>query len=167
MRDILHRLDNLVEITLKENRSKKKRRHRLSSSSSSRSASSDSHKKSKKSKRSKQSHKRRRRQTMSSSSSSSSTQSENDYGRYKRLKQTPQVAEVPVPLQPAEPISITPNLQLENVVQTAKDSGSDSEAEVWSFDGAINEVFRLLSQELCPKTPQKQTPVKPLGGLNI
>ena len=100
---------------------------------------------------------------MSSSSSSSSAQSENDYGRYRRLKQTPQVAEVTIPLQPTEPISITPNLQPENVVQTAKDSGSDSEAEVWSFDRAINEVFRLLPQELCPKTPQEQTPVKLLS----
>ena len=36
------------------------------------------------------------------------------------------------------------------VVQIAKDSGSDSEAEVWSFNRAINEVFRLLPQELCP-----------------
>ena len=56
-------------------------------------------------------------------------------------------------LQPAEPIKITPNIQPENVVQPAKDSGSDSESELWSFDRAINEVFRLLPQELCPKTP--------------
>ena len=51
------------------------------------------------------------------------------------------------------------------MLQTAKDSGSDSEAEVWSFDRAINEVFRLLPKELCPKTPQEQTPVKPLSGI--
>ena len=149
------------EQSKRRHRSKKKRRHRSSSSSSSsRLASSDSHKKSKKSKRPKHSHERRRRRSTSSSSSSHSTQSENDYGRYKRVKQAPQVAEIPVPLQPAEPINMTPNLP-ENVLQTAKDSGSDSDAEVWSFDRAINEVCRLLSQELCPKTPQEQTPVKP------
>ena len=50
------------------------------------------------------------------------------------------------------------------MVQTAKDSGSDSEAGVWSFDRAINEVFRLLPQELCTH-PQEQTPVKPLSGI--
>ena len=43
--------------------------------------------------------------------------------------------------------------RLDNVVQTAKDSGSDSEAEVWSFDSAIYEVFSLLPQELCPTPP--------------
>ena len=86
----------------------------------------------------KHSHKKRR--STSSSSSSHSTQSENDYGRYKRVKQAPQVAEIPVQLQPAEPINITPNLP-ENVLQTAKDSGSDSVAEVWSFDRAVNEVL--------------------------
>ena len=146
----------------RKHRSKKKRRHRSSSSSSSsRSATSDSHKKSKKSKRSKQSRRRRRRST-SSSSSSSSRKSESDYGRYKRVKQALQVAEIPIPLQPAEPVTITPNLP-ENVLQTAKDSGSDSEAEIWSFDRAINEVFRLLPKELCPKTPQEQTPIKPLS----
>ena len=47
----------------------------------------------------------------------------------------------------------------------AKDSGSDSEAEVWSFDRAINEVYRLLPQELCSKPPQEQAPVKPLSGI--
>ena len=61
-----------------------------------------------------------------------------------RVKQAPQVAEIPVPLQPAEPINITPNVQ-ENVLQTAK----DSEAELWWFDRAINEVFRLLPQAPC------------------
>ena len=48
------------------------------------------------------------------------------------------------------------------VVQIAKDSGSDSEAEVWSFNRAINEVFRLLPQELCPPPPRER--VKPLSG---
>ena len=57
-------------------------------------------------------------------------------------------------MQPLEHVNITPNLteipinktpQLtENVLQGNKDSGSDSEAEIWSFNRAINEVFRLL-----------------------
>ena len=68
-----------------------------------------------------------------------------------RVKQAPLVAEIPVPLQPAEPINITPNVQ-ENVLQTAK----DSEAELWWFDRAINEVFRLLPQELFPKLPRNR-----------
>ena len=80
---------------------------------------------------------------------------------------------MPTPLQPAEQINITPNLpeipinitpQLtENVLQGTKDSGSDSEAEVWSLDRAINEIFWLLSPELCPKTTQEKTPIKPLS----
>ena len=112
---------------------------------------------------------------MSSSSSLSSTQSENDYGRYKRVKLAPHAAEMPTPLQPEEHINITPNLseipinitpQLpENVLQGTKGPGSDSEAEVWSFDRAINEVFRLLLSELRPKTTQEKTPVKPLSGI--
>ena len=106
--------------------------------------------------------------------SSHSTQAENDFGRYKRAKVAPQVAETSVPMQPAEPVSITPvSISLvniahhvtENVLHTTKDSGSDSEAEIWSFDRAIYEVFRLLPQELCPKTQQEQTPAKPLSGI--
>ena len=70
-------------------------------------------------------------------------------------------------LQPAEPINSTPNLQPENMVQPAKDSGSDSESEVWSFNSTIYEDFRLLPQELYPKTRQEQTPVKPLSGMQL
>ena len=36
---------------------------------------------------------------------------------------------------------------------------------VWSFDRAINEVFRLLPAKLCPKTQQDQAPAKPLSGI--
>ena len=36
----------------------------------------------------------------------------------------------------------------DNVVQQLKDSGSESDLETWSFDRAINEVFRLLPQEM-------------------
>ena len=50
------------------------------------------------------------------------------------------------------------------MLQAAKDSGSDSEAEVWSFDRDINEVFRLLPPELCPKTSQEKTSIKQLSG---
>ena len=137
----------------RRHRSKKKRKCRSSSSSSSGLTSSNSHK-NKKSKRSKYSHKKRRRGSKLSSSSITPTQSENDYGRYKKVKLAPQVAETPTPLQPVEQVNITPNLPeipinithqlLDNVLQGTKDSGSDSEAEVWSFDRAINEVFRLL-----------------------
>ena len=51
------------------------------------------------------------------------------------------------------------------VQQSAKDIGSESEAEVWSFDIAINKVFRLLPQESCPKSPEEHTPAKPLPGI--
>ena len=54
---------------------------------------------------------------------------------------------------------------LELTTQLKVNHGSDSDVEVWSFDRAINEVFRLLPQELCPKTTQEQTPVKPLSGI--
>ena len=47
----------------------------------------------------------------------------------------------------------------------SKDSGSDSEVEAWSFDKAINEVFRLLPQKLCPKPSEEHTPAKPLSGI--
>ena len=69
----------------------------------------------------------------------------NDYGRYKRQRQSPQVVYVQSPVQPVIAIDKTPNIHSDNVVQQmSKDSGSESEAESWSFDKAINEVFRLL-----------------------
>ena len=63
-------------------------------------------------------------------------------------------------MQPAELTDITSiNIPPVNIaqsvaenIQTPKDSGSDSEAEIWSFDRAFNEVFRILPKELCPKT---------------
>ena len=47
----------------------------------------------------------------------------------------------------------------------SKDSGSGSETEAWSFDKAINEVFKLLPQGLCPKPSEEHTPAKPLSGI--
>ena len=104
-----------------------------------------------------------------SSSSSSSTQSENDYGRCKRVKLALQIAERPIPLEPAEPVNITQNLpeipigittQLpENVLQAAKDSSSDSEAGIWSFDRAINKVFGFCLQNYAQKHPRERLPL--------
>ena len=76
-----------------------------------------------------------------------------------------QLAE-PINIAPVNisPVSITHNVT-ENVLQTTKVSGSDSEAELWSLDRVINEVCRLLPKELCPKTQQEQTPAKPLSGI--
>ena len=150
------RLDNLQvsqsrhmsrrDQTKSTHKSRKRRRHRSSSSSSSsRSSSSDSCKCSRKSKRSIHSHKRRRRQGMSSSMLNRSAK---DYGRYKSSKQTMQVAEAPTVLQPAETTYVTPIPQPENTAEhSAKDSDSEPEQEIWSFDTAINEVFtcRLAS----------------------
>ena len=60
----------------------------------------------------------------------------------------------------------TPIIHSDNVVQPSpKDTGSESESETWSFDMAINEVFRLLPQELCPKLMEENTPAKPLSGI--
>ena len=46
--------------------------------------------------------------------------------------------------------------------QVSKDSGSYSEQESWSFDKNINEVFRLLPEEMCPRPSEDYTPSKPL-----
>ena len=46
-----------------------------------------------------------------------------------------------------------------------KDSGSESDSETWSFDRVINEVLRLLPQELCPRQIEETTPAKPLSGI--
>ena len=59
-------------------------------------------------------------------SSSNTSQSQIDLGRYKRAKKSSQVIQTPVP------------------IQTNKESDSETETEIWSFDRAINEVFRLL-----------------------
>ena len=59
---------------------------------------------------------------------------------------------------------VTP--QPENTTQlSAKDSDSKPEQEIWSFDRAINEGFRLLPQELCPRPSEEHTPAKPLSGI--
>ena len=66
--------------------------------------------------------------------------------------------------QPARTMEQTPVLHSDNVVQqSSRDTGSESELETWSFDRAINEVFRLLPQELCPKPMEENTPAKPPG----
>ena len=83
-----------------------------------------------------------------SSSSSSSNHSIHDYGSYKRTSVSLQVAEVPSTLQPVRIMDQTPSIHLDNVVQQTKDSGSQFD---WSYDRAINEVFRLLPEELRPK----------------
>ena len=60
----------------------------------------------------------------------------------------------------------TPIIHSDNVVQqSSKDTGSELESETWSFDRAINEVLRLLLQELCPKLMEENTPAKPVSGI--
>ena len=152
----------------------KKRRHRSSSSSSStsRSDSLNSSRQKRKSKRSKHSHKKRRRRSMTPSSSSNTSESQIDFGRYERAKKSSQVVQTPVPIQPEEPSFNPVNIQPINIdefhpnlPQTNKESDLETETEIWSFDLAINEVFRLLPAELCPKTQQDQAPSKPLSGI--
>ena len=155
-----------------DHKSKKRRRHRSSSSSSStsRSDSLNSSRRTKKSKRSKHSHKKRRR-SMTPSSSSNTSQSQIDFGRYKRAKKSPQIVQTPDQIQPEEPSFNPVNTQAINIDEfhlnlplTNKESDSETETEIWSFDRAINKVFRLLPAELCPKTQQDQAPSKPLSG---
>ena len=128
--------------------------------------SSDSRKRSRKSNRSKHSHKKRRRSISSSPSSSPSDNQSHDYGRYKESRHSPQAAEIPSMLQPAEITNVPTISQPEHTLQRpTKDSVSDSETETWSFDMAINEVFRLLPPELCPRPSEEHTPAKPLLGI--
>ena len=77
-------------------------------------------------------------------------------------------------MQPVETANINPvNISPVNIAQdisdhvshSTKDIGSDTDTENWSFDWAINEVFRLLPQELCPKIQQEKTSLKPLSGI--
>ena len=69
-------------------------------------------------------------------------------------------------VQPVRIIEETPNIHSENVVQQiSKDSGSEPETEVWSFNKAINEVFRLLPEKLCQKPSEDHTPSKPQSGI--
>ena len=59
-----------------------------------------------------------------------------------------------------------PKIHSDNVVQqTSNDTGSKSEAKTWSFDRAINEIFKLLLQELCLKSSEEHIPAKPLSGI--
>ena len=55
-------------------------------------------------------------------------------------------------------IDQTPLIHSDNIM----DSGSESDLETWSFDRAVNDVFRLLPQELCPRPTEENTPAKPL-----
>ena len=147
-----------------KHRSKKRRRRRsASTSSSSTSTSSNSCKR--KSKRSKHSHKKRRRRYTSLSSSSVSHNQVHDYGRYQRSRYSPQAVQNPRILQPEE----IPNVQTMTPEQTlprpSRDTGSDTKMETWSFDRAINEIFRLLPPELCPRSTEEHAPAKPLSGI--
>ena len=57
-------------------------------------------------------------------------------------------AQNPSILHPTE-ITNAYTIQPEQTLQSStKDSGSDSEIEIWSFDRIINEIFRLLPPEL-------------------
>ena len=166
--DISQTRPSRKEQSKRDHKSKKRRRHRSSSSSpsTSRSDSLSSSRRKKNSKRSKHSQKKRRRRSMTPSSSSSNTsQSQLDIGRYTRAHKSPQVVHTPTPIQPEEPSFIPVNTQpinfdqfQPNLPQPNKESDSETESEVWSFDHAINEVFWLLPPELCPKTQQDQAP---------
>ena len=146
-----------------KHRSKKRRRRRSSStSSSSTSKSSDSRKR--KSKRSKHSH-RKRRNTSSSSSSSVSDNQVHDYGRYQRSRYSPQAVQNPQVLQPEELSNVRTMTPEQTLLRPSRDSGSDTEMETWTFDRAINEVFRLLPPELCPRSTKEHAPAKPLSGI--
>ena len=148
-----------ISVIKTKHRSKKRRRRRLSS----RSMSSDSCKKSRRSKRSKHSHKKRKRRYTSSSSSSDSQL--HDYGRYKMTRHSPQAVQNKIILQPEEITNVQTILPEQTLQHPSKDSGLDSEIETWSFDRAVNEVFRLLPPELSPRPSEKHTPAKPLSGI--
>ena len=69
-------------------------------------------------------------------------------------------------LQPAEITNVPTIPQPEHVIQhSTTDSGSESYMETWSFDRAINKVFRLLPPELCPRPTEEHIPAKPLSGI--
>ena len=104
---------------------------------------------------------------ISSSSSSVSHSRIRDYGRHQRNRHSPQAVQDPQVPQPEE----VPNIQtmtLEQVIsRPSRDSDSDNESEIWFFDRAINEVFRLLPPELCPRQTEEHAPVKPLSGIEL
>ena len=49
--------------------------------------------------------------------------------------------------------------------QLSKGLGSESEQETRSFDKAINEVLKLLPEEMCPKPSEDHTPSRLLSGI--
>ena len=109
---------------------------------------------------------------MTPSSSSNTSQSQIDISRYTRANKAPQVVQTSAPIQPEEPSFNPVSTQLINIDEfhpnlprTNKESDLETETEIWSFDRAINEVFKLLPPELYPKTQQDQAPSKPLSGI--
>ena len=79
-----------------------------------------------------------------------------DYCRYQNQRHPyPQVVNIQTTEQPSRIIEETPNIHSDNLVQQlSKDSGSESELEIWSFDKAINKVFRLLPEEMFQNVPK-------------
>ena len=68
-------------------------------------------------------------------------------------------------LQLAEKTNVLTIHQPEHFIQrSTKDLVSDSELETWFFDRAMNEVFRFLPAELCPRPTEEHIPAKPLSG---
>ena len=80
-------------------------------------------------------------------------------GGYKRRRHpSPQVVEVQSTVQTARTVAETPNIHSDNVGQHfSKTSGTEPEVEAWSFDRAINEVFRQLPEQLYPKPFEDHT----------
>ena len=103
-------------------------------------------------------------------SSSNTSQYDIDFGRYKRARRSLKRLFLYNLRSPSLWIQSIFNQLISlmvhpNLSQVNKESDSETETEIWSFDPAINEVFRLLPAELCPKTQQEQTPTKPLSGI--
>ena len=71
----------------------------------------------------------------------------------------------PQVLQPEEIPTVQKMTSELTIPRSSRDSGSDIEIETCSFDRAINEVFRLLSPELCPRSTLEHTLVRPLSGI--
>ena len=51
--------------------------------------------------------------------------------------------------------------------QLSKELDSESEPDSWSFDKAINEVFRLLLEDMCPKMSKNPSPSKCLSAIEL
>ena len=101
---------------------------------------------------------KKRRRHRSSSTSSSSRSASSDSRRTQAV-QNPDI------LQPEEVTNVQTITPEQTLLHPSKDSGSESEMETWSFDRAINEVFRLLPPELCPRSAEEHTVAKPLSGI--